>query len=270
MSEATVLNEYERDLLEAALNELHNEIPINSPSLLIDSATSRFSSAIWYEEIKKKNVILAGVGGIGSYVGFLLSRMKIDALTIYDPDRVEVVNMSGQLYSKEDIGQFKVNALASMIEKYSDYNSTFAITERFTVDSSAADIMICGFDNMSARKLFFEKWAKHVSEKDPEEAKNCLFIDGRLAAEEFQVLCLRGDDSYNKARYNREFLFSDNEADATICSYKQTTFMANMIGSIMVNLFVNFVANQCNPLIDRDLPFYTSFNAETMYFKTEM
>ena len=45
--------------------------------------------------------------------------------------------------------------------------------------------------------------------------------------------------------------------------------MANMIASVMVNLFVNFVANQCNPLIERDLLFYTTYNAETMYYKTE-
>ena len=45
--------------------------------------------------------------------------------------------------------------------------------------------------------------------------------------------------------------------------------MANMIASVMVNLFVNFVANQCNPIIDRDLPFFTTYNAETMFYKTE-
>jgi hypothetical protein len=45
--------------------------------------------------------------------------------------------------------------------------------------------------------------------------------------------------------------------------------MANMIASVMVNLFVNFVANQCDPLVPRDLPFYTSYSAETMYYKTE-
>lgn len=71
----------------------------------------------------------------------------------------------------------------------------------------------------------------------------------------------------NIRRYE-PYLFSDFEADPTVCSYKQTTFMANMIGSVIVNLFVNFIANKCNPLIDRDLPFYTEYNAETMYFKT--
>ena len=105
--------------------------------------------------------------------------------------------------------------------------------------------------------------------KSEAERANCLYIDGRLAAEEFQVLCIKGDDEFNINRYKKEFLFSDIEADATVCSYKQTTFMANMIASVMVNLFVNFVANQCEPLIDRDLPFYTTYSAETMYYKTE-
>ena len=46
--------------------------------------------------------------------------------------------------------------------------------------------------------------------------------------------------------------------------------MANMIASLMVNIFVNFVANECNPIMPRDVPFYTSFAADTMYFKVEM
>ena len=238
--------------------------------MLVDEATSRFSSAIWYENIQKKTVILAGVGGIGSYVGFLLARMKPASMFIYDDDIVEVANMSGQLYGQSDLGRTKVSALAKMIRNYAGYSSVFAINERFTNESEASDIMICGFDNMTARRLFFNKWVNHVQSKPEEERKNCLFIDGRLAAEEFQVLCIKGDDGYNINRYRNEYLFSDAEADETICSYKQTTFCANMIASYMVNLFVNFCANQCEPLIDRDLPFLTTYNAETMYLKTEV
>lgn len=191
------------------------------------------------------------------------------SLFIYDPDIVETANMSGQLYSKQDVGVSKVIALSRMVNNYSNFNSIFAITDRFEESSEASNIMICGFDNMMSRSVFFNKWLNHVKNKLDDERSNCLFIDGRLAAEEFQVLCIKGDDEYNINRYSKEFLFSDTQADETICSYKQTTFMANMIGSVIVNLFVNFVANKCNPLIDRDLPFYTSYNAETMYYKTE-
>lgn len=264
------LSEEEQAILDQAVEDAHQEIPTNSATLLVDEATSRFSSAIWYENIQKKTVTLAGVGGIGSYVGFLLARMKPAFMFIYDDDIVEAVNMSGQLYSQSDLGRPKVSALAEMIRNYAGYSSVFAISERFTNESEASDIMICGFDNMAARKLFFNKWLSHVQSKSEEERKNCLFIDGRLAAEEFQVLCIKGDDEYNINRYNNEFLFSDAEADVTICSYKQTTFCANMIASYMVNLFVNFCANQCEPIIDRDLPFLTTYNAETMYLKTEI
>lgn len=264
------LSEEEQAILDQAVEDAHQEIPTNSATLLVDEATSRFSSAIWYENIQKKTVILAGVGGIGSYVGFLLARMKPASMFIYDDDIVEAVNMSGQLYGQSDLGRAKVSALAEMIRNYAGYSSVFAINERFTNESEASDIMICGFDNMAARRLFFNKWVNHVQSKPEEERKNCLFIDGRLAAEEFQVLCIKGDDEYNIDRYSNEYLFSDAEADETICSYKQTTFCANMIASYMVNLFVNFCANQCKPLIDRDLPFLTTYNAETMYLKTEV
>ena len=264
------LSEEEQAILDQAVEDAHQEIPTNSATLLVDEATSRFSSAIWYENIQKKTVILAGVGGIGSYVGFLLARMKPASMFIYDNDIVEAVNMSGQLYGQSDLGIPKVSALAEMIRNYAGYSSVFATSERFTNESEASDIMICGFDNMAARRLFFNKWVNHVQSKPEEERKNCLFIDGRLAAEEFQVLCIKGDDEYNINRYSNEYLFSDAEADETICSYKQTTFCANMIASYMVNLFVNFCANQCEPLIDRDLPFLTTYNAETMYLKTEV
>ena len=261
------LSEEEQAILDQAVEEAHQEIPTNSATLLVDEATSRFSSAIWYENIQKKTVILAGVGGIGSFVGFLLARMKPASMFIYDNDAVEAVNMSGQLYGQSDLGRTKVSALAEMIRNYANYGSVFAISERFTEESEASDIMICGFDNMVARKLFFNKWLNHVQSKPEEERKNCLFIDGRLAAEMFQILCIRGDDEYNIKRYNNEFLFSDAEADETICSYKQTTFCANMIASYMVNLFVNFCANEVGAY--RDLPFLTTYNAETMYLKTE-
>ena len=267
--ELSPLSEEETQILEQAVEDAHNEIPKNSGSLLVDEATSRFSSAIWYQKIQEKRIVLAGVGGIGSYVGFLLARMKPSALFIFDPDTVETANMSGQLYGRSDIGVSKVSALSRMITTYTDFGSVYAVPERFNADNQGTDIMICGFDNMEARKTFFSKWLEHVNSKPENEREDCLYIDGRLAAEEFQVLCIKGDDTYNIERYKNEFLFSDKDADETICSYKQTTFMANMIASFMVNLFVNFVANQCNPLIERDLPFYTTYSAETMYYKTE-
>lgn len=269
---AVTVNQYWYEKLKNSVREAREKdlIPTNSDSLKVDETTSRFSGAIWYDAIRTKIITLAGVGGIGSYVGFLLGRVKPYSLTIYDPDIVEIANLSGQLYGKSNIGNPKAYELAKMIRDYSDYHNMIVYKERFTMESPATDIMICGFDNMEARETFFNVWSTHVASCTPEERKKCLFIDGRLAAEEFQVITIQGDDERALLRYSSEWLFSDAEADATVCSYKQTTFMANMIASIMVNTFVNFVANECNPIMPRDVPFLVSYSADTMFFKVEM
>lgn len=247
-------------------------LPLNSPTLSINETTSRFNSALWATKISQQHVVLTGVGGIGSYVAFLLARLNISRLSLIDDDKVEISNLSGQFYSVSDINKYKVIAMRSKLANYSSFFSVDAYTKRFTEECSSYfinPIMICGFDNMLARRIYYSAWKQQLVSLSVEQQKECLFIDGRLAAEEYQVFCIRGDDEYNKTRYERDFLFDDSEAEATVCSYKQTSFMANQIASTMVNLFVNHIANQCEPLFDRDVPFYTTYDGITMYFKTE-
>lgn len=245
------------------------QIPLNSPTLLMDTSTARFSGTEWYNEIQKARIVLGGCGGIGSNVAFQLARMIPANITIYDDDTVEAVNMAGQLFSYKDIGKSKVGAIADMILQYTSMRQINAIDKKFTDQTEPGDIMICGFDSMRARKTFFKSWLSHIKNKSMEERAKCLLIDGRLSIDTLQVLCIKGDDDYNINRYQREFLFSDSQADETICSMKQTTYLACMIGSLIVNLFTNFIAGTLNPVIPYDLPFFTEYDAQNMIFNTE-
>ena len=65
--EAVQLSPEEEAMLAAALDSEHQEIPENSQTITVDETTSRFSGAIWYEEIQKQIVTLAGIGGIGRF-----------------------------------------------------------------------------------------------------------------------------------------------------------------------------------------------------------
>ena len=244
-------------------------LPLNSPSLLVDEATTRFSGASWFDEIQKSRVIIAGIGGIGSNVAFQLARMAPANITLYDEDIVERVNMAGQLYSTNDIGQRKVDAIASMISAYTLAKQVNAVPSKFTDNTEAGDIMICGFDNMAARKTFYNSWKRHVQTLTPDSRAKCLFLDGRLSIDTLQIFCIQGDDKVSMNRYETEFLFSDFQAEHTVCSMKQTTYLACMIGSLMVNLFTNFIANSLNPIIPYDLPFFTEYDSPNMLFKTQ-
>lgn len=244
-------------------------IPENSPTLLANDTTSRFSGAEWFEEIQTKRITFAGLGGIGSWACLLLGRMAIRTLYLYDDDVVEYANMSGQLYSRKDVTKYKSEAIEELLGLYTSTTSIYSFTRRFEEGETGTDIMICGFDNMAARKTFFNAWKTHV-EALPDDAKpQCLFIDGRLSMDQLQVFCIQGTDTNAQERYENKYLFSDEEAEETVCSMKQTSYLAAMIGSIITNLFTNWAANLLNPVIPYDLPFFTEYNAQYMIFKTE-
>ena len=67
MPEEAQLSPEEEIMLAAAMDNVHHEIPENSQTITVDETTSRFSGAIWYEEIQKQTVTLAGIGGIGRF-----------------------------------------------------------------------------------------------------------------------------------------------------------------------------------------------------------
>lgn len=242
-------------------------LPTNSCELLHKEEFSRFSSACWADVVAGKTVTLAGLGGIGSFVAFLLSRLNISDLRMFDGDVVERVNMSGQLCSIDNINQAKIISVCQILRKFSNFARYITYTRNFDTTDMGTDIMICGFDNMEARRIFFEAWKTRLQKSDAIDKKHYLFIDGRLAAESFQIYCIQGDDSYNIQKYEQECLFTDEEAETTVCSYKQTSFCANMIASYITNLFVNFCVNEKNEYLTRPLPFKTFYDASCMFLK---
>ena len=262
--------------IEETLNSVLDEIiltptstEVSAPSASYKESVSRFRGAPWFEIVQQQYVLLAGLGGIGSWTSLLLSRMRPRVMKLYDNDTVEAANMSGQLYGADQLEQKKTLASAIIADKFSGYKDFFTCEDLYTESSDATDVMICGFDSIDARRTFFKSWVAHVQRKPKEQRANCFFMDGRLAAEAFQILCITGDDYKAIELYQKEWLFDAKDAEQTICSYKQTSYCASMIASVMVNLFVNFCTNLGDPDFPRDLPFVTSYDADLMLFRKE-
>ena len=248
-------------------NRVIPDLPDNTAEFR--ETTSRFSGAEWFKIAGEKDIVFAGLGGIGSWAAFLLSRVHPRHLYLYDPDTIEAVNLSGQLYSENNIGNNKSTVLHNFIRDYSNYYDVFSYIERFGPNSFASDIMISGFDNMEARKVYFNSWKQHVDWKTEEDKKECLYIDARMSAEDIQILCMTGTDTEYIKEYQEKWLFSDEEADTEVCSYKQTSFCAAIIGGLICNLFVNFCTNLGNPLMPRPLPFLTTYDASLMFLNVK-
>lgn len=244
------------------------ELQENSEELLAKLNTVRFNDAEWFEKMQQTTVTIAGCGGIGSWTALLISRLIPYRIQLFDNDTVEEVNLAGQLFSTDNIGDYKIYSCIDVLNKFSNFYRAYGSNSRLTFDTSAYSAtlknIICGFDNMASRKDVFELW--YSLNKENAES---IFIDGRLNAEDFQIFCITGENADAAFKYKEQYLFNDAEVEEAPCSYKQTSFCASMIASLITNLFVNHIANIVSGDF-RCLPFKISYDATTMLLKTEV
>lgn len=251
------------DLLKIFKQTMMSDVKVAAVQSMLHPEISRFRGAEWFQLATTQDVTLIGCGGIGSYVAFNLARIHVRNITIYDADIVSAENQSGQLFCMDDVDKAKVDAMKAFVHEYARYNNITDIKVMFSDGNFCNKITICAVDNMEARRNAFETWC--VSHSGDQEA---LFIDGRLSPECLQVFAITGTDSYNINKYREEYLFTDEQADATVCSYKQTTFMASIIGGLITNIFVNHICNIQSGDYTRALPFFTEYEGPICNFKT--
>lgn len=220
--------------------------------LKVKQSSIRFSEAYFYEP--NVEVLVLGVGGIGSWTALSLARLDCN-IYIQDMDSVDEVNLAGQFMTRHDVGISKVEAVQKNINDFTD-NYIIVINEKYDKNSTTNRIVFSCFDNMEARKIAFEKWK---AEEDRE-----LFIDGRMALTTGEVYCvLKG----NEEMYEKT-LFNDSEVADAECTMKATTFNALTIAGIMTGLYCNYIGVRKNPDMPLSLPVKTIYNFPLMTFET--
>lgn len=209
---------------------------------------SRFSAAPFVTN--PLDITLGGLGGVGAYVAFFLSRLRHN-LYCYEMDTVEDVNLDCQFFKYSDLGKPKADAVNLMLREYSQsYIDDLGMYEE---GCEVTKYCFAMFDNMEARKLMFEEWCKNSEKK--------IFIDTRLQAEEFQIFCVYKEEHI---QMYLDSLRRDDEIPDLPCSYKQTGHYAAMVATQAVALFCNYLANQKH-LAElgeeiREVPFFHTFN----------
>lgn len=68
-------------------------------------------------EMCKGKVHIIGCGSVGSTVAENLARFGVESMVLYDFDRVEAHNLVNQMFTKEDIGRLKTEAVAEYVHK---------------------------------------------------------------------------------------------------------------------------------------------------------
>lgn len=213
------------------------------------------------------SIIIAGLGGIGSYVSYILCRQGYNTY-LYDFDTIEVHNIGSQHYSLKDIGKNKATIAREIAKECG--NDNYICFGKFEEDSPIDNIVFSCFDNMASRKLLFEKWYNNQLSKTPEYRKENpnevnIFIDGRMNCEFLQIYFVK---TKADAELYKTTLFDDSEVEDAPCSYKATCQTGTLIGSLMSIGFLNYVANKNKGINLREIPFAIEYGNPLMDYRT--
>ncbi|MDD5159585.1 MAG: tRNA threonylcarbamoyladenosine dehydratase [Sulfuricurvum sp.] len=110
-----------------------------------------------FEKLQNANILLLGVGGVGSFCLDCLYRSGVRHITIIDFDRYDLTNQNRQMHSEEHEGELKVEALKK------HYPEVIAIAEKITpewveaFDFEPYDLVLDAIDDMRAKLSLIQK-----------------------------------------------------------------------------------------------------------------
>ena len=88
------------------------------------------------KDIKNKNVLVVGLGGVGSYAIEALIRSGIENITIVDGDTISITNLNRQLMTyHNNIGKYKTDEIEKRILSINPNCKITKITEFITLES---------------------------------------------------------------------------------------------------------------------------------------
>lgn len=114
--------------LDLGFEELTLELVISQPldnnKTQVITEDMYFGRGSFSENMKAKKIALVGLGAIGSMVASALAHSGISKIGLWDDDIVEPGNICRSSYSLKDLGESKVNAIASIIKSINPYIHT--------------------------------------------------------------------------------------------------------------------------------------------------
>lgn len=219
----------------------------------------RYSTAEWLRKVQQTQVTIIGVGGIGSWTAMSIARMSIGSIFCFDDDAVDAMNMAGQMYRLSDIGEKKTTAVQKIIKEYVPTLKGGFFCEKYS-NQQLTPITITALDSMAARELVWQQYKRQFLSNMNNLNKECLFVDGRMAAEAFQVFAFRPRTKEDIEKYENT-LFSDSEARATECSYKATTFVGMGIACIITAAVKEHIRIKDDNFFKENVKFFTEFDS---------
>lgn len=189
---------------------------------------SRQASLVPANKLADVRATVVGTGAIGRQVAMQLAAIGTPWIQLIDFDTVEEGNLAAQGFMEEDLGKPKVEAVGQICAKINSEGEIQSINDRFRAGMPIGNVVFSCVDDISVRELMFKAVKDEID----------LFIDGRMAAEAFQVITAWDKDS---KKHYLTTLFTPEEAYQGSCTAKTTIYSSNIVAGMMVSQLAKYL-----------------------------
>lgn len=189
-------------------------------------------------EMCAQRLHVIGCGAIGSTVAENLARFGLTKITLYDFDTVEAHNIANQMFTHEDIGKLKVDAVAEYLRKINpDIGEGLKVVPQgYTGQRLSGYVFLC-VDNIDLRREIATSCVSNTFIKG--------FFDFRMRLTDAQHYAADWSDPKMVESFLKSMAFSHEEAkEATPVSACNITLSVcptvRAIVALGVSNFINF------------------------------
>lgn len=186
-----------------------------------------------------ERIHIIGCGAVGSTLAENLARFGITKITLHDFDIVEEKNVANQMYTNEDVGKPKVEALADILKRINPMISTDLRTnpKGWTPDTKLTGYVFLCVDSIELRKNIAQVCVANPLVK--------AIYDYRIGLETAQAYATDKTPAMIK-RFTASMNFTDAEAKESmpVSACNETLSVCPTIRTIVaagVANFVNFI-----------------------------
>lgn len=187
----------------------------------------------------RDRIHIIGCGAIGSTVAENLVRYGLTKITLYDFDKVEAHNIANQMFTQEDIGKSKIEAVADYLEKINpEVTKDLKLAPKgYTGQRLSGYVFLC-VDNIDLRREIA------TANKDNNFIKG--MFDFRMRLTDAQHYAADWHDKQMVEAFLNSMQFSHDEAkvETPVSACNMTLSVCSTVRAIVaygVSNFINFL-----------------------------
>lgn len=182
----------------------------------------------------KDTVHVIGVGAVGSHIASALARLGVKNLHIWDFDDVESHNIPNQMFTEEDLGNLKIDAVEKQLLKI---NPEISITKHTKyVDQELKGYIFSCVDNIEVRK--------HIYEVNEYNALIQAVFDTRIGLDAGQVFSANWEkqEDIDNLIAASDFKHEEVKQETSACGTRLTVLPTVQItATYAITNFINFI-----------------------------